>query len=293
MGAIIGAPALAAAQAGTSGTSGTSGSGATATGQTDTSTSSGTSTSGTSTSGTSTSGTTSTTSGRTNTSSGSDQDSTGTSVSRTSTTGTGTEAGESHWIASGFVGSDFGSRAEGSNVDFGGSVGYLWNNWVGGEFLAGFSPDFQLQTTAPNAFLLNGTRPMVNSYMLNAIGAASLGPDANWQPFISGGFGAITLRSEIGDSSNVAIGAGSAIANTFSPDESRLAGNIGAGLMGFAGNWGVRADIRYFRAINRDVTSITAPITGTGNGTNGGTTNLGIVPGLDFWRANIGVAVRW
>jgi len=189
------------------------------------------------------------------------------------------DAAVSHWIASGFVGSDFGNQASGSNVNFGGSVGYLWNNWIGGEFLAGFSPNFQLQSTAPNAFLLNGNKPAINSYMVNAMGAAALGPDANWQPFISGGVGAITLRSGLGDTTNNA-----AVANAFNPDESRFGGNIGAGIMGFAGNWGIRADVRYFRAMSRDTIASTI---------SSGTSDLNILPGLDFWRANIGVALRW
>src|SRR4051812_1603109 len=223
--AIAVAPAIVAAQSGSggggttgqTGTTGTSGqSGTTGTtgtsGQSGTSGSTGTSGQTGTTDPTGASGQTSTsgqtgTSGQTSTSG-----QTGTS-GQTSTSGQtnggmfGAGAGESHWIASGFVGSDFGSLANGSSVDFGGSVGYLWNNWVGGEFLAGFSPNFQLQSNAPNAFLLNGTNPAVNSYMVNAIGAAALGPDANWQPFISGGFGAITLRSGLnGSSSGTTVG---------------------------------------------------------------------------------------
>jgi hypothetical protein len=206
----------------------------------------------------------------------------------------GIGAGESHWIASGFVGSDFARTATGSSVDFGGSVGYLWKNWVGGEFLAGFAPNFQLQSTATNAALLNGTNPDINSYMVNAIGAASLGPDANWQPFISGGLGAITLRSGLTSNSTSGTAVGTAVSNTFNPDESHMAGNIGAGVMGFVGSWGIRADVRYFRAFSDNNTSGTSTSTGTTGGTTAGSTsNLGIVPGLDFWRANIGVAFRW
>jgi len=191
--------------------------------------------------------------------------------------------GTSHWIASGFVGTDFGSRATGSSVDFGGSVGYLWNNWIGGEFLAGFAPNFQLQSTAPNAILLSGNNPAVNSYMANAIGAVALGPDANWQPFVSAGFGAIQLRSGL---NNINTIAGTTV-TSFNSNESRAGGNIGAGIMGFMGGWGIRADVRYFRAFSQNDTN------SNGSTANGSTTNLGIVPGLDFWRANIGVAFRW
>jgi hypothetical protein len=200
--------------------------------------------------------------------------------------------GVSHWIASGFVGSDFGNQANGSSVDFGGSVGYLWNNWVGGEFIAGFSPDFQLQTSTPNAFLLNGNNPAINSYMANAIGAISLGPDANWQPFVSGGFGALQLRSGINNISGT-TGGGTTVSSTFNSNETRAGGNIGGGVMGFMGSWGVRADVRYFRAFSQDNTTSSTSSTGTTTTTGGTTSNLGIIPGLDFWRANIGVAFRW
>jgi len=197
--------------------------------------------------------------------------------------------GKSHWIASGFLGSDFGSQSNGSSMTVGGSAGYLWNNWVGGEFLAGFSPDFQLQPSAPNAFLLSGNNPAVNTYMFNAIGAVPLGPDANWQPFVSFGFGTIQLRTGLNNIST-SVGTGSTTTTTaFNSNESRAGGNFGFGLMGFAGNWGVRGDVRYFRAFNLDTTDNSS----TSNGSTSTGSDLNILPGLSFWRANIGVAVRW
>src|SRR5204863_7634274 len=36
----------------------------------------------------------------------------------------------SHWIASGFVGADFGGLADGSSFDFGGQIGYLFHGVV-------------------------------------------------------------------------------------------------------------------------------------------------------------------
>jgi hypothetical protein len=181
----------------------------------------------------------------------------------------------SHWIASGFVGSNFGAAVSNSSVDFGGQLGYLWRNRFGGEFLAGFTPNFET-----NNILLGGATPTVNSYMVNAIGAIPLGADANWQPFVSGGFGAITLRT--GDL-NLA-NPGTAVQSTFSADDSQFAGNIGFGLMGFAGNWGVRGDVRYFRAF--ESSDFNADDTASAIAQS-------VLSGLDFWRANIGVAVRW
>jgi len=56
--------------------------------------------------------------------------------------------------------------------------------------------------------------------------------------------------------------------------------------MGFAGNVGVRGDVRYFRAFTND----TLATTGT---TPGDVFSRNLLSGLDFWRANIGVAIRW
>jgi hypothetical protein len=177
----------------------------------------------------------------------------------------------SHWTASGFVGSDFGDEVDGNSVDFGGSIGYLWRGALGGEFLAGFAPNFKL---ADN--ILAGDEPQVNSYMANLIGAVPLGADAQWQPFVSGGFGAITLRSDL--FGNVED---SEIANAFNPDDTQFGGNIGFGVMGYAGAVGVRADVRYFRGFDEGGTTDTNAIAQS------------ILSNLDFWRANIGVAVRW
>src|SRR5215472_10745608 len=87
------------------------------------------------------------------------------------------------WIASGFVGSNFANNANPSSTEFGGTIGYLRKSRFGAEFDAGVTPNFQLQ----NNFFGLGITPMINTYMANAIGAMSLGPDAKWQPFISGG----------------------------------------------------------------------------------------------------------
>jgi len=213
------------------------------------------------------------------------QDASGTSVTSSSqTTRTSTSnsynPSNSRWIASGFVGSNFGASTDGSAADFGGSLGYSWRNWVGAEFLAGFTPNFEVQNLA----LFAGEKPQVNSYMFNAIGSASLGPDGNFQPFISGGFGAVTLRSNLLNNDT-----GNAVSNVFAPDDTRPGGNIGAGIMAFMGAWGIRGDVRYFRAFNTDEVSTSTSV----NGTPAAIVGSSVLPGLDFWRANIGLAVRW
>jgi hypothetical protein len=154
----------------------------------------------------------------------------------------------------------------------------MWNSTIGGEFVAGFTPNFQVS----NLGLFAGEAPQVNSYMANAIAAVPLGADGQWQPFISGGFGALTLRS--GALNN---GSGNAFGNVFSPDDTRAGGDIGGGLMAFVGNWGLRGEVRYFRAFSA------SGITTTTSTSPANTIAASVLPGLDFWRANIGVAVRW
>jgi hypothetical protein len=187
------------------------------------------------------------------------------------------------WFASAHVGSDFAEGADGNSVDFGGALGYT-NGWLGAEFLAGFTPDFQLR----NNFLVE--EPQINSYMFNLIGAVPIGDEGSWQPFVSGGLGALTLRSDalsINDD---------ALSETFDPDDSQLGGNLGFGIMGFAGNVGVRADVRYFRGFSDDAVEDALdldPDTIDDDNDGGSQIASGILSGLDFWRANIGLAFRW
>jgi len=165
-------------------------------------------------------------------------------------------------------------------MNFGGSLGYLWNSWIGAEFLAGFAPDFRFENNA----LFGAERPQVNSYMVNIIGAAPVGVEGHFQPFVSAGIGAMTLGS---DQFNT-LGTdefGNQVQNTLQPDDARFGGNLGAGFMAFGGNWGFRGDVRYFRAFDD------ASIASTGNAAQDALNH--VLPGLDFWRANIGLALRW
>jgi hypothetical protein len=182
----------------------------------------------------------------------------------------------SHWFASGFVGSDFGNNVDNASVTFGGNVGYLWHGWVGGEFLANFSPNFSLDPG--RRALLAGEEPWINTYMANAIGSVPLGAEGRWQPYVSGGVGAITLNS-----STIVTGT-PGNPSRIEPDDSRFAGNIGGGLMAFAGNIGIRGDVRWFRATEASLGDITSP---------GSALTTPILSKLQFWRANVGVAFQW
>ncbi len=204
----------------------------------------------------------------------------------------GIAAAFSRSISNGSTASPTSTSSSQRSADFGASAGYLWHNAVGGEFLASFTPKFQMQNTLPPA----GSTPNVNSYMANAVGAVPLGSDSQFQPYISGGFGAVTLRGVNGNTttanngnalSNAAASTGQAIANVLNPDETRPGGDVGVGLMAFLGNIGVRGDLRYFRAFSNS-NSASGSTTGTSS-----TSTTEFLPGLSFWRANIGVAFRW
>jgi hypothetical protein len=148
--------------------------------------------------------------------------------------------------------------------------------------------------------------------MANAIWAVPIGQERAWQPFISGGLGALTLRASVND----------AMENEFSSNDARFGGNIGAGVMGFSGRWGFKADVRYFRAGGTHDSTLTAADAATspesggiaydsaGNiisvGTTSPTTTVtptdstapttlaaAALKRLHFWRANVGVALRW
>jgi hypothetical protein len=183
---------------------------------------------------------------------------------------------ESHWLASGFVGSNFGADTDGASVNFGGNIGYLWRGALGGEFSAAFTPDFQLDPG--RSALIAGEQPQVNSYMANLIGAIPMGFDGQWRPYISAGLGALTLRA---DTIPAAPGQ-----PQIEPDDTRFAGNVGLGILGFMGNWGVRGDVRYFHGFAQDTAfdPVTNPTTDVGRQ---------ILSELGFWRANVGLAVRW
>jgi hypothetical protein len=184
------------------------------------------------------------------------------------------------WFASAHVGSDFGEEADGQSVDFGGALGYT-SGWFGAEFLAGFTPNFQLRN---NIFV---GEPQVNSYMFNLMAGVPMGSEKSWQPFVSGGLGALTLRS---DTLNDDVG------DAFDADDSQLGANIGFGVMGFADNVGIRADVRYFRGFSDDAVEDALNLDpGTIDDDNNGPSQSasGILSGLDFWRANIGLAFRW
>jgi hypothetical protein len=186
-------------------------------------------------------------------------------------------ATQSHWTIAGFVGSNFGNSTIDPSVAFGGQVGYLWRGMVGGEALADFAPSFKLDNT------ILSENPRTNAYMANAIFALPLGASGQFQPYVSGGLGGIQL---VARAFNIALphASGTFPTGTSESDQFKLGTNVGGGLMGFNGMIGFRADVRYYKA-NTDSTFQSSNAIGQFTET--------LLSGLDFWRANIGIAVRW
>ena len=111
------------------------------------------------------------------------------------------------WMASGFIGTNFGSGRStnvdlssiedldtnnSTSVNFGGQIGYLARGVIGGEFLMDFSPGLGSFDN-----LLFERSPDVNSYMFNLIAVAPFGHAQSYDPYVSGGIGAVTLNSTI------------------------------------------------------------------------------------------------
>jgi hypothetical protein len=202
------------------------------------------------------------------------------------------------WMASGFIGTNFGGSRK-SNVDlaqiedldtntstsvnFGGQVGYLARGVIGGEFLADFSPGL-------GGFdnLLFKNPPNLNSYMFNLIAVAPFGAADSYDPYISGGIGAVTLSSTIFTVNPTLAPNLNALA-TDTVNGTRFGWNIGGGVMAWSEkNWGFRGDVRYYatNSHNADVFDL--------NNIGDGSAFTDIeLSGIRFWKANAGVAFRW
>jgi hypothetical protein len=204
-----------------------------------------------------------------------------------------------NWMASGFVGANFGSGksddaplanledfdTNGSSFNFGGQLAYLGRGVIGGEFLMDFSPG----TGTLNNVLFESS-PDVNSYMFNLIAVAPFGHAKTFDPYISGGIGAVSLNATI-FAVNPSVNPLIANTNLASQDVSgsRFGWDIGGGVMAWTPkNWGFRGDVRYYKTssnINEDF-----DIDNIGDGNVFARAELS---GLSFWKANAGIAFRW
>ena len=200
------------------------------------------------------------------------------------------------WNVTGFIGSSFaigtpfaGLNAAqlpiGVNVADGGATygfqtAYLWR-YVGGEVIGDFAPNFRMSSLAL------AKDPAVNSWMFNAIGAGTWG----WfEPYVSGGIGVVTLRSQTFDDTAIPVvtvqGTLTTAQNTINTSRSHFGSNIGAGFFGYANQWGFRADIRYYDVTKFSTNNLT-------NSTVPSDFTQALLSGMTYWRANLGLSFRW
>jgi hypothetical protein len=202
-----------------------------------------------------------------------------------------------NWMVSGFIGTNFGSNRNNgvdlgvldnfdnssTSVNFGGQVAYLGRGVVGGEFLADFSPGF-------NTFnnVLFDKSPNVNSYMFNLIAVAPFGHAHSYDPYVSGGIGAVTLHSTIFTVDPTLAPDISAI-GTETVNGSRFGWDLGGGVMAWSErNWGFRGDVRYYRTTSNNTDVL--DLSNIGDGSIFSRVELS---GISFWKANAGLAFRW
>jgi opacity protein-like surface antigen len=192
----------------------------------------------------------------------------------------------SHWLVSGSIGSDFENDADDPSVNFAGTAGWLYHGVIGGEFQANFSPDFNLNPAIVSAAPFLADEPSINSYRLNLIAAAPLMAGGQFQPYVSGGPGWFKMHGDtIAGDSNIDL------------DKTDTGWNIGAGLMGFLGQLGLRADLRYFRVSGSEFAGVDQSVLRSNHGAvvddQEGSVNANLLSGISFWRGNVGVALRW
>lgn len=191
---------------------------------------------------------------------------------------------DSHWLVSGSLGSDFEGAAEDPSVNFAGTAGWLWHGVIGGEFQSNFSPDFQLDAAIAPPFLAE--EPAINSYMLNVIGALPLMAGGQFQPYASAGAGWFMLSADptVGDSD-------------IELDDTETGWNAGLGVMGFLGQMGIRADLRYFAVGGDEFAGVDGNVLRARHGVvvddQEQLLDIHMISGQSFWRGNVGVALRW
>lgn len=209
-----------------------------------------------------------------------------------------------NWMVSGFIGTNFGASRNTDRVDlldlenfdngsstsfnFGAQVAYLGRGVVGGEFLADFSP-------GDGSFnnVLFESSPNVNSYMFNLIAVAPFGHAHSYDPYVSGGIGAVTLNSTIFTVNPILTAAATPIQSveigTQSASGSRFGWDLGGGVMAWSErSWGFRGDVRYYRT-----TSNNNDILDLNNIGDGSIFSRVELSGISFWKANAGLAFRW
>jgi opacity protein-like surface antigen len=217
---------------------------------------------------------------------------------------------QNQWIASALFGTNFQANTA-NDVDFldidadndsqgaasfafSGQLGYLWRN-VGIEGLFDFTPSVDVTR-------LELEDPNVNSYMVNVVTAIPFGPERRFLPYLSGGIGAVVMKIEAQDILFPVLN--DAVGFTGS-SESKFGWNLGIGASAFGpGHIGFRADVRYFRAatnseddrLANDLLDLDDTLDDAADVIDTPVTDRltrQILSGIGYWRANLGLAIRW
>jgi opacity protein-like surface antigen len=220
------------------------------------------------------------------------------------------ERSQNEWLASVLFGTNFQANTDRANVDldildidgdpdsqgaasfaFSGQIGYLWN-YVGIEALFDFTPSVDVTR-------LEFEDPSANSYMANVIAAIPTGRERRFQPYVSGGLGAISMSTS---AQNLFFPGILADAVDFpNASQTKFGWNLGIGASAFgAGAFGVRGDVRYFRAGSSSSSDVFNSDDVLEDALDGiletGTAELltrELLSGIAYWRANLGLAFRW
>jgi opacity protein-like surface antigen len=221
------------------------------------------------------------------------------------------ERSRNGWVAAVLAGTNFQANTDRANVDldnlddidvdndyqgaasfaFSGQIGYLWN-YVGLEALFDFTPSVDVTR-------LEFEDPSANSYMGNLIVAIPTGRERKFLPYVSGGLGAISMSTS---SQNMFFPGILADAVDFpGASQTKFGWNLGIGASAFgAGAFGVRGDVRYFRAgssSNSDVFDaddiLEDALDGVLEPGTADTLTRELLSGIAYWRANLGLAFRW
>jgi hypothetical protein len=201
-----------------------------------------------------------------------------------------------HWFASGYLGPNFGgggsaaltntntgttiggfTNASSLSINFGGEIGYTFGGWIGAEFMANYAPNFSL-----NDALLT-REPSVSAYMGNALFVVPTRGNTRFSPFVSGGIGAIHLQTNIFTVAPTATVVNLSTLTTVNVGGTQFGWDLGGGLFAFNGPWGLRADVRYYRATTNSNNDLSL----------NGLFLQRTLSGISFWNANFGLAFRW
>jgi opacity protein-like surface antigen len=181
------------------------------------------------------------------------------------------------WLFTPFVGGNFGGSANFGDlndfddsverrVDAGASLGWMGAGIAGFEVDFGWSPNFYQDTAGDANFEFgdNSVTTLMGNIVVGAPVGGQLGPGI--RPYATGGLGLIHSHIE-----------GGAVLNDFNSNDFGF--NVGAGLHGFFNdNVGLRGDVRYFRSLEDEQPAESFDIA---------------LSDFDFWRATIGLTVRF